>query len=63
MDMRDGLGRDLAAAMRKINRPERLYSLYHLAAYYRPRREELAGLHWADTDLTARRVPIRGDVK
>jgi integrase len=42
---------------------ERLYSLYHLAAYYGPRRNELAGLHWADTDLTARRVPIRGDVK
>jgi len=30
---------------------ERLYALYHLAAYYGPRRNELCNLTWADTDL------------
>jgi integrase len=42
---------------------ERLYALYHLAAYYGPRRNELCILTWADTDLAGRRVHIRGDVK
>ncbi|HEY2641125.1 MAG TPA: site-specific integrase [Streptosporangiaceae bacterium] len=42
---------------------ERLYALYLPAAYYGPRRNELAGLHWADSDLAARRIHIRGDVK
>ncbi|MGH3395908.1 MAG: tyrosine-type recombinase/integrase [Streptosporangiaceae bacterium] len=38
---------------------ERLYSLFHLAAYFGLRRSELAGLAWADVDLTTRRVDIR----
>jgi integrase len=42
---------------------ERLYALFHLAAYYGPRRNELCILTWADTDLAARRIHIRGDVK
>src|SRR5262245_19737887 len=42
---------------------ERLYALFHLAAYYGPRRNELCILTWADTDLAGRRVHIRGDVK
>ena len=42
---------------------ERLYALFHLAAYYGPRRNELCILTWADTDLAGRRIHIRGDVK
>lgn len=42
---------------------ERLYALFHLATYYGPRRNELCILTWADTDLAARRLHIRGDVK
>ncbi len=42
---------------------ERLYALFHLAAYYGPRRNELCILTWTDTDLASRRVHIRGDVK
>jgi len=38
---------------------ERLYALYHLAAYFGLRRSELAGLCWSDVDLTARRVHVR----
>jgi integrase len=38
---------------------ERLYALYHLAAYYGLRRSELAGLEWIDVDLAARRVSVR----
>lgn len=38
---------------------ERLYSLYHVAAYFGPRRSELAGLTWPETDLAARRIHIR----
>ena len=38
---------------------DRLYALYHLAAYWGPRREELAGLEWADVDLKTRRLHIR----
>jgi integrase len=42
---------------------ERLYALFHLAAYYGARRNELASLTWPNTDLATRRVHIRGDVK
>jgi len=42
---------------------ERIYALYHPAADYGPRRNELAELRWADTDTAARRVHSRGDVK
>ncbi len=38
---------------------ERLYALYHVAAYFGLRRSELCGLMWADTDLVARRVHVR----
>jgi len=38
---------------------ERLYALYHLAAYFGLRRSELCGLMWADADLAARRVHVR----
>lgn len=38
---------------------ERLYALFHLAAYYGLRRSELAGLAWSDVDLDGRRVHIR----
>jgi integrase len=38
---------------------ERLYALFHLAAYFGLRRSELAGLYWADADLAARRVYVR----
>lgn len=38
---------------------ERLYALWHLAAYCGLRRSELAGLGWADVDLERRRVHVR----
>jgi integrase len=38
---------------------ERLYALFHVAAYCGLRRSELAGLAWADLDLTRRRLHIR----
>ena len=38
---------------------ERLYALFHLAAYYGLRRSELAGLCWPDVDLATRRVHVR----
>ncbi len=38
---------------------DRLYALYHLAAYYGLRRSELCGLCWADVDLAGRRVHVR----
>ena len=38
---------------------ERLYSLYHVAAYFGLRRSELAGLCWADVDLATRRIHVR----
>ena len=41
----------------------RMYALYHLAACWRLRRGELAGLQWSDVDLAGRRIAIRGDVK
>jgi integrase len=38
---------------------ERLYALFHLAAYSGMRRSELAGLGWADVDLDRARVHVR----
>jgi integrase len=38
---------------------ERLYALFHVAAYCGLRRSELAGLAWADLDLDRRRVHVR----
>jgi len=38
---------------------ERLYALFHVAAYCGLRRSELAGLGWADLDLSRRRVHVR----
>jgi integrase len=42
---------------------QRLYALFHLAAYWGLRRGELAGLAWSDVDLRTRRLHVRGDVK
>lgn len=49
----------LEASEKPKRRTERLYALYHLAAYTGMRRSELAGLAWADLDLNRRRVHIR----
>jgi integrase len=38
---------------------DRLYALYHVAAYWGLRREELAGLEWADVDIARRRIHVR----
>jgi integrase len=38
---------------------ERLYALFHVAAYCALRRSELAGLCWPDVDLARRRLHIR----
>lgn len=38
---------------------DRLYALYHLAAYYGLRRSGLCGLCWGDVDLAGRRVHVR----
>ena len=38
---------------------DRLYALYHLAAYFGLRRSELCGLSWSDVDLATRRVHVR----
>lgn len=38
---------------------ERLYALFHVAAYCGLRRSELAGLAWTDVDLERRRLHIR----
>ncbi|MEU8251986.1 site-specific integrase [Nonomuraea sp. NPDC048916] len=38
---------------------ERLYALYHLAAFWGLRRGELVGLDWADVGLETRRIHIR----
>ena len=42
---------------------DRHYPLYHLATYWGMRRQELVNLTWADTDLAARRLHVRGDIK
>jgi integrase len=42
---------------------QRLYALFHLAAYWGLRRGELVGLAWADVDLKTRRLHVRGNVK
>jgi integrase len=42
---------------------DRLYALFHLAAYWGLRRSELEHLDWADLDLATRRLHVRGDVK
>lgn len=39
--------------------PERLYGLFHVAAYCGLRRSELAGLSWADVDLERGRLHVR----
>jgi len=38
---------------------ERLYAMFHVAAYFGLRRSELAGLAWADVDLATRRLHVR----
>ena len=38
---------------------DRLSPLYHVAAFWGLRREELVGLAWADVDLRARRIHVR----
>jgi integrase len=38
---------------------ERLYVLFHVAAYFGLRRSELAGLAWSDLDLATRRLHVR----
>jgi integrase len=42
---------------------DRLYPLYHLAAYWGLRRGELCRLERADLYLRSRRLHVRGDVK
>jgi len=38
---------------------ERLYALFHVAAFFGLRRSELAGLAWTDLDLGRRRLDVR----
>lgn len=38
---------------------ERLYALFHVAAYFGLRRSELVGLGWANLDLATRRLHVR----
>ncbi len=38
---------------------DRLYPVYHLAAYWGLRRSELTGLEWSDLDLKTRRLHVR----
>lgn len=52
-------GRDDCGAFLDGIEYDRLYALYHLAAYYGLRRSELVGLCWSDVDLAARRVHVR----
>jgi integrase len=52
-------GRDDCGAFLDGIESDRLYALYHLAAYYGLRRSELCGLSWSDADLAARRVHVR----
>jgi integrase len=55
--------RDQAGAFLDAVEQDRLYALWHLAAFWGLRRNEIRGLRWADLDLAARRLHIRGDVK
>ena len=52
-------GRDHCGAFLDGIDGERLYSLYHVAAYFGLRRSELAGLCWSDVDLGGRRIHVR----
>ena len=52
-------GREHCGAFLDGIEDDRLYPLFHLGAYFGLRRSELAGLSWADVDLTARRVHVR----
>ena len=52
-------GREECGAFLDGIESDRLYALYHLAAYYGLRRSELCGLCWPDVDLTTRRVHVR----
>jgi integrase len=38
---------------------QRIYVLYHVAAYYGLRRSELCGLTWSEVDLAQRRIHVR----
>ena len=49
----------LEASTEPPREAERLYALFHVAAYCGPRRSELAGLAWSDLDLTRRRMHVR----
>jgi integrase len=49
----------LEASTELAHGAERLYALFHVAAYCGPRRSELAGLAWSDLDLTRRRMHVR----
>ncbi len=42
---------------------DRLYPVYHLAAYWGLRLGELERLEWSDLDLKSRRLHVWGDVK
>ena len=53
-------GREQCGAFLDGIESERLYALYHLAAYYYGlRRSELVGLCWSEVDLAARRIHVR----
>jgi integrase len=49
----------LGASEDPPRKAERLYVLFHVAAYFGLRRSELAGLAWSDLDLTTRRLHVR----
>jgi integrase len=51
--------RDQCGAFLDGTEGERLYSLFHVAAYFGLRRSEVAGLRWEDVDLATRRVHVR----
>jgi integrase len=54
---------DQAGAFLDSISDDRVYALFHLVVYYGLRRGELAGLDWANLDLSNRRLHVRGDVK
>jgi integrase len=49
----------LEASEDPLRTAERLYALFHVAAYFGLRRSELAGLAWADLDLATLRLHVR----